>query len=108
MKDLATFIHSLFCCKLHLQQMEEINKNKNNPEVCLFYLEQVIEDSWKLRDHQAWEVKAEKLIDSLEVETPGEAFNLLNQALAVTRAVSPLVQEHPRLKVLIVELINAM
>ena len=108
MRNLATFVHGLFCCKTHLQEMEAIRKNKDNPEVCLFYLEQVIEETWELRDHIVWEKRAESLVETLEVETPGEAFNLLNQSLAVTRAVSPLIQQNPRLKKLIIELIEAM
>ena len=108
MRNLAIFVHSLFCGKTHLQEMEAIKKNKDNPEICLFYLEQVIDETWELRDHEVWEHRAEELVKTLEVTTPGEAFNLLNQALAVTRAVSPLIQQHPRLKKLIVELIDAM
>ena len=108
MKNLATFVHSLFCAKTHLQEMEAIRENRDNPEVCLFYLEQVIEETWDLRDHRMWEGRAKKLVNTLEVETPGEAFSLLNQSLAVTRAVSPLIQQHPRLKKLIIELIKAM
>jgi len=108
MRNLATFVHSLFCSKGHLQEMEAIRKNRDNPDVCLFYLEQVIEDTWEMRDHCMWEERANKLVETLEVETPGEAFSLLNRALAVTRAVSPLIQQHPRLKKLIVELIEAM
>jgi hypothetical protein len=108
MKNLATFVHSLFCNKTHLQEMEQIRKNKNNPDVCLFYLEQIIENSWELRDHKVWEKKAEKLVKMIEVSSPGEAVSLLNQSLAITRAASPLIQQHPQLKKLLIELIEVM
>lgn len=108
MKQLTNLVHSLFCCLSHLQQMEEIKNNKTNPEVCLFYLEQVFDTAWEQRDHVLWLGKTEKLLQELDVTVPAEAFSLLNQSLAITRAVSPLINEHPQLKKLIIKLIEAM
>lgn len=108
MKQLTTLVHSLFCMKNHLQQMEEIRANKNNPEVCLFYLEQVYDTAWEQRDHVVWMKKTEELLEELNVTSPSEAFSLLNQSLAITRAASPLINQHPQLKKLIIALLEAM
>lgn len=108
MKPLTNLVHSLFCCLNHLQQMEEIKENKNNPEVCLYYLEQVFDTEWEQRDHIVWLGKTEQLLQELEVDSPAEAFSLLNQSLAITRAVSPLINEHPGIKKFIIKLIEVM
>lgn len=108
MRPLTNLVHSLFCCLNHLQEMEEIKKNRENPQVCLFYLEQVFDTAWEQRDHVAWLKNTEKLLQELDVEAPAEAFSLLNQSLAITRAVSPLINEHPGLKQLIIKLIEVM
>lgn len=108
MKQLTNLVHSLFCQLNHLQQMEEIRANKNNPTVCLFYLEQVYDTAWEQRDHVVWTKKTEELLRELEVTIPSEAFGLLNQSLAITRAASPLISQHPQLKKLIINLIEAM
>jgi len=88
--------------------MEQIKTQKENPDVCMFYLEQIFDTAWELRDHRKWEEEAEQLLRDLQVETPDEAFNLLNKSLAITRGAGPLVAQHPKLKPLLVKLINSL
>lgn len=108
MKQLTTFVHTMFCRMNHLTKMEDIRTNKDNPNVCLFYLEQVFEDQWERRDHIIWTGKTKKLLLDLDSISPAEAFNLLSKALAITRGVTPMINEHPNLKRIIIELLEVM
>lgn len=108
MKNLSRLVHNLFCHRTHLQQMELIRENLDNPNVCLYYLEEVINNAHELRDHVRWQNEATRIMDDLGVDEPIEAFNLLNRSLAVTQALTPLIQQHPRVKRLIIRLIEIM
>lgn len=106
MNKLTSFIHSLFCPLNHLQRMEEIKAKKDDPDVCLFYLEAVYDDCWTCRDHLLWTEKTKRLLQELETNTPEEAFFLLNQALRVVQTANPLLQKHPAMKRVIISLLE--
>lgn len=58
LQKVAYYLHTMSCIKRHATEMIDID----DPDMCCFYLEESIENSWSYKDHQIWEKKAEEFI----------------------------------------------
>lgn len=105
---LTVLVHSLFCRFEHLTKMEALRDRQDEPGICTFYLEQVFDEAWQCRDHQRWLETTRELLQQLNTESPDEALRLLNQALGVAKAASPLIERTPQLRQVIISLIQAV
>lgn len=56
-KKLAELLHTIFCMRSHEQDMNLFEKSSK----CMYYLENNIDLTWELSDHQEWLMQARVL-----------------------------------------------
>lgn len=108
MKTLATLLHTLYCVKAHTGSIEEIAKLpelRKNPNVCLFYFEEVIDTAWSCRDHEVWLATAKRFTEENKLNEE-QAVQMLTRILIQLQKINELVVTYPNARKLLIELLE--
>lgn len=94
LKRLAAVLHAIGCTKLHLDNMEELLKERDQTK-CYYYLEESLEEEQP--DHVKWRENAEYLCERLNA-TPTEALRIITNLLDLRRRLDEQIERNPNVE----------
>lgn len=90
---LANILHTLTCQKEHAQSMEELIYEKQNPDLCYFYLENTLVPEDRVT-HKKWEELALELCNNYDM-TPEDVLRALPILLECRQKIEGILAKAP-------------
>lgn len=107
MKSLAALLHTFYCQLSHEGGIENLKELREREDICLFYLEEILDTAWECRDHKYWVEKAVEFMDLFEL-TEQEAVSLLTSLNGLLRQLSELEVKYPKAREVFIGLLEVI
>ena len=95
----AETFHALLCTKPHEYVLENVAERSETK--CYFYVENQMEDIWKLPDHQTWLRETTKIMEEVGIVLPDELGYFTGELVKAAVGAKAFIMKYPRARELL-------